>query len=260
MSTGTWLFDLGNTRLKYALLRDDGVRDDDMLGNGMFGNVSAIAHDGAHLPEGWDAALPPRFEAAVLTMVGAVTLRTQLLDALTARCARLSIARTVARLDGLRIAYPIPEHLGADRFLALLGARRRGPGPWLVVGIGTAITLDLLDADGLHHGGRIAPSPALMREALHGRAAQLPEHGGTFVAFADDTLDALRSGCDGAALALIEQGLRDAEARIGQRPSLLLHGGGVGGLDGLDPAAPRAPHLVLEGLAAWALGPTGGKP
>jgi type III pantothenate kinase len=260
MSTGTWLFDLGNTRLKYALLRDDGVRDDDTLGNGMFGNVSAIAHDGAHLPEGWDAALPPRFEAAVLTMVGAVTLRTQLLDALAARCARLSIARTVARLDGLRIAYPIPEHLGADRFLALLGARRRGPGPWLVVGIGTAITLDLLDAGGLHHGGRIAPSPALMREALHGRAAQLPEHGGAFVAFADDTLDALRSGCDGAALALIEQGLRDAEARIGQRPSLLLHGGGVGGLDGLDPAAPRAPHLVLEGLAAWALGPTGGKP
>lgn len=243
MTPDTWLFDLGNTRLKCAPLRDDG----------RLGEVIAIAHDGAHLPEGWEAALPPRFEAAALTMVGAQALRTQLLDALTARCARLSIARTVARLDGLRIAYPIPEHLGTDRFLAMLGARRRGPGPWLVVGIGTAITLDLLDAEGLHHGGRIAPSPALMREALHGRAAQLPEHGGAFVAFADDTLDALRSGCDGAALALIEQGLRDAETRIGCRPSLLLHGGGVDALDGLDPASPRAPHLVLEGLAAWAV-------
>ncbi len=241
MSTGTWLFDLGNTRLKCAPLRDDGG----------IGNVSAIAHDGEHLPAGWDAALPPRFEAAALTMVGAMALRTQLLDALTARCARLSIARTVAQLDGLRIAYPIPAHLGVDRFLALIGARRRGPGPWLVVGIGTAITLDLLDVDGRHHGGRIAPSPALMREALHGRAAQLPEHGGAFTAFADDTLDALRSGCDGAALALIEQGLRDAEARIGLRPTLLLHGGGVDALDHLDPTALRAPHLVLEGLAGW---------
>jgi type III pantothenate kinase len=241
MSPDTWLFDLGNTRLKCAPLRDDGS----------LGDVSAITHDGAHLPEGWDAALPLRFEAAVLTMVGSQALRTQLLDALTARCGRLSIARTVAWLDGLRIAYPIPEHLGADRFLALLGARRRGPGPWLVVGIGTAITLDLVDADGQHHGGRIAPSPALMREALHGRAAQLPEHGGAFVAFADDTLDALRSGCDGAALALIEQGQSDAEARIGRRPALLLHGGGVEALEGLDPAAVRAPHLVLEGLAAW---------
>jgi len=236
MSSDTWLFDLGNTRLKCAPLHGD-----------MLGDVGAIAHDGADLPEGWDAALPARFEAAALTMVGAQALRTQLLDALTARCGRLSIARTVARLDGLRIAYPIPEHLGADRFLA----RRRGPGPWLMVGIGTAITLDLVDADGQHHGGRIAPSPALMREALHGRAAQLPEHGGAFVAFADDTLDALRSGCDGAALALVEQGLRDAEARIGRRPDLLLHGGGVEALDGLDPAAARAPHLVLEGLAAW---------
>ncbi|MFD0725722.1 type III pantothenate kinase [Lysobacter brunescens] len=241
MSSDSWLFDLGNTRLKYAPLCD-----------GRPGDVTAIAHDGADLPEGWDAALPPRFEAAALTMVGAQALRMQLLGVLTARCARLSIARTVARLDGLRIAYPIPEHLGTDRFLALLGTRRRGPGPWLVVGIGTAITLDLVDADGLHHGGRIAPSPALMREALHGKAAQLPEHGGAFVAFADDTRDALRSGCDGAALALIEQGLRDAVVRIGRRPALLLHGGGVDALDGLDPAAARAPHLVLEGLAAWA--------
>lgn len=255
MNPDTWLFDLGNTRLKYAPLRNDGT-----LVNSMLGEIGAIAHDGAHLPEGWDAALPPRFEAAVLTMVGAQALRTQLLETLTARCGRLSIARTVAQLDGLRIAYPIPAHLGTDRFLAMLGARRRGPGPWLVVGIGTAITLDLLDADGLHHGGRIAPSPALMREALHGRAAQLPEHGGAFVAFADDTLDALRSGCDGAALALVEQGLRDAEARIGRRPTLLLHGGGVDALDGLDPAAIRAPHLVLEGLAAWTLGPTGTRP
>ena len=119
MSHDTWLFDLGNTRLKYAPLHGD-----------MLGDVSPIAHDGAHLSEGWDAALPPHFEAAALTMVGAQALRTQLLDALTARCARLSIARTVARLDGLRIAYPIPAHLGTDRFLALLGAHRRGPGPW----------------------------------------------------------------------------------------------------------------------------------
>jgi type III pantothenate kinase len=240
MSPDTWLFDLGNTRLKCAPLCD-----------GCPGDVSAITHDGGHLSEGWDAMLPARFEAATLTLVGSQALRTRLLDALTARCGRLSIARTVAQLDGLRIAYPIPEHLGTDRFLALLGARRRGPGPWLVVGIGTAITLDLVDADGLHHGGRIAPSPALMREALHGRAAQLPEHGGAFVAFADDTLDALRSGCDGAALALIEQGLRDAEARIGRRPNLLLHGGGIDALDALDPTAARAPHLVLEGLAVW---------
>lgn len=243
----TFLFDLGNTRLKYAELRDDGS----------LGDIVAVAHDGDALPADWDAALPARFEAAALTMVGATALRTRLLDALTARCGRISIARTVAKFGGLRIAYPQPDTLGADRFLAMLGARARNSRandmrPWLVVGIGTAITLDLIDADGLHRGGRIAPSPALMREALHARAAQLPEHGGECVAFADNTPDALRSGCDGAALALIDHALRDAESWLGAAPALILHGGGVDALSGLSGDATRAPALVLEGLAAWA--------
>ncbi len=241
------LFDLGNTRLKYAALRDDGS----------LGSIVAIAHDGDTLPADWDAALPARFDAAALTLVGSTALRARLLDALTARCGRISIARTVTAFGGLRIAYTQPESLGADRFLAMLGASARGKHannmrPWLVVGIGTAITLDLIDADGLHRGGRIAPSPALMREALHGRAVQLPEHGGECVAFADNTPDALRSGCDGAALALIEHGLRDADTLLGAKPALILHGGGVDALPGLSGDAIHAPALVLEGLAAWA--------
>lgn len=243
MTTMTqYLFDLGNTRLKYAPLQDDGS----------VGEVVAVAHEGGTLPPGWDATLPARFEAAALTTVGADALRTQLLDALTARCGRISIARTAARFGNLRIAYPKPEALGADRFLAMLGARARNPGAWMVVGIGTAITLDLIDADGLHRGGRIAPSPALMREALHARAAQLPAAGGQSVAFADNTPDALRSGCDGAALGLIHDAMAAGATLLGAVPQLLLHGGGIDALPGLGDDAVRAPALVLEGLAAWA--------
>ena len=69
--------------------------------------------------------------------------------------------------------------------------------------MGTALTIDLLGADGRHHGGRIAPSPRLMREALHARAVQLPPEGGRYAEFADDTDHALASGCAGAALALL---------------------------------------------------------
>jgi type III pantothenate kinase len=243
----TFLFDLGNTRLKYAPLLDGGG----------LGKVVAVAHDGKTLPDDWDAALPARFDAAALTTVGSVALRTHLLDALTARCGRISIARTVARFGDLHIAYRQPETLGADRFLAMLAARARStlapdPKPWLVVGIGTAITLDLIDADGLHRGGRIAPSPALMREALHARARQLPEYGGECVDFADNTLDALRSGCDGAALGLIRDAMDAGAALLDTRPQLLLHGGGIDTLPDLSGDAIRAPALVLEGLAAWA--------
>lgn len=236
-----WLFDLGNTRLKCAPLGDDGRP----------GPVVAIGHDGrAFAPDAW-AALPQRMRTAHLASVATPALRDALLQALRVRGADVRQARTLAECDGVRIAYPRPENLGVDRFLALLGAHARG-GAWLVVGVGTALTLDLLDGDGRHRGGRIAPSPSLMREALHRRAAQLPIDGGSYREFADDTGDALASGCIGAALGLVERSLREATALQGATPGLLLHGGGGDALLPGLPMAEPAPALVLEGLARWA--------
>ena len=152
----------------------------------------------------------------------------------------------------MRIAYAQPQRLGVDRFLALLAAHARGDGAALVCGVGTALTLDLIDAEGRHRGGRIAPSPALMREALHARAAQLPLAGGDYRPFADDTADALASGCEGAALALIERSLDAARDELGVAPRLLLHGGGSDALRARLENATHVPALVLEGLASWA--------
>jgi type III pantothenate kinase len=117
--------------------------------------------------------------------------------------------------------------------------------------VGTALTIDLLDADGLHHGGRIGPSPRIMREALQHVAAQLPAQGGSYLEFAVDTADALVSGCEGAALGLIERSLGQAEQALGRKPALLLHGGGADALAPHLPQALAAPSLVLEGLALW---------
>jgi type III pantothenate kinase len=79
----------------------------------------------------------------------------------------------------------------------------------------------------------------------------LPEAGGTYADFAADTGDALASGCEGAALALVAQSLDAAAARLRQAPLLLLHGGGAASLAMRLPGAVDAPALVLEGLAQW---------
>jgi type III pantothenate kinase len=203
------------------------------------------------VPDAALEALPPRIGMAWITSVASAPLTLALLDALAARCTRISFARTQARMDGVRMAYAEPRRLGVDRFLALLAAHARAPQPWLVVGVGTALTIDLLGADGIHHGGRIAPSPALMRESLHARAAQLPLQGGAYVAFATDTAAALASGCEGAARALVVDSLHAATQRLGSEPVVLLHGGGADALQPAVPAATVAPNLVLEGLARW---------
>lgn len=236
-----WLFDLGNSRLKCAPLRDGGV-----------GDIVAIDHDGHAFAGDWERVLPPHCDSASIACVAAPGLVLQLLQVLVHRCSRISIARTQAAFDGVRIAYAQPQRLGVDRFLALLAARARCPEATLVVGVGTALTIDLLDADGRHRGGRIAPSPALMRAALHARAPQLPAAGGRWRQFADDTADALASGCEGAALGLVAGSLEAAASLLGVRPRLLLHGGGAGTLLSRLDGAVHAPALVLEGLARWA--------
>ncbi|QOY63905.1 type III pantothenate kinase [Lysobacter sp. H21R4] len=241
-----WVMDLGNTRLKIAPLDLDG----------RVGETIALEHRAADLAA-LAARLPPRMEVAYLASVADEGLRVALLDLLAARCQRISLARTQRRWGELRIAYGDPARLGVDRFLAMIAAqhhaRRAHPGtPVLVCGIGTALTLDLIDAKARHLGGRIAPSPTLMRQALNQQVAQLPPSGGRYVDFAVDTPDALVSGCVGAALGLIERSLADAQTRLGAAPILYLHGGGGEELRALLPQARWSPRLVLDGLAQWA--------
>ena len=235
-----WLLDLGNSRLKCAQLRTDGS----------LGDIIALGHDQETFIENLLQALPKQAESACLASVASPALTAAVVEALASRFQRISLARSVARLGGVRISYAQPARLGVDRFLALLGARARAARPWLIAGVGTALTVDLLDRDGLHRGGRIAPSPWLMRESLHRAAPHLPAHGGEYLEFAADTPAALASGCDGAALGLIERSLREAGQILGEAPALLLHGGGAGALlPHLQ--AEHAPALVLEGLSRW---------
>jgi type III pantothenate kinase len=237
---GNWLFDLGNTRLKCVPLHADGS----------LGEVLAAAHDGRGAAP-LRPVLPAAGEVAYLASVAAPALTLDLLDALTDRFRRIAIVRTPRRFAGVRIAYEDPGKLGVDRFLALLGAHETGAAT-LVVAVGTALTIDLLDAGGQHLGGRIAPSPSLMREALHARAAQLPATGGRYAEFADDTETALASGCEGAALALVERSRQAATVLLGGAPRTLLHGGGAAALLPHLPEAEHAPRLLLQGLARWA--------
>ena len=232
-----WLLDLGNSRLKFAPLSRDGA----------IGPVTARDH----AAPGWTEGLPAGGTAWV-SSVASPTLTLQLVEGLAARFGRVHMARTSASCAGVAVGYAQPHRLGVDRFLALLGAFAAGGGPWLVVGVGTALTIDLLDADGRHAGGRIAPSPTLMREALHARATHLPTEGGTYHEFATDTPDALASGCDGAAIALVERSLARARAMLGREVQPLLHGGGAEALAARVDGARVEPALVLRGLAAWA--------
>lgn len=75
----------------------------------------------------------------------------------------------------LRVSYSTPTTLGADRVAAAVGAwgdyRDRDI---LVVDAGTAVTYDYVSADGIYHGGNIAPGISMELRALHEFTARLP--------------------------------------------------------------------------------------
>ena len=68
------------------------------------------------------------------------------------------------KCNNLLVAYDDPSSLGSDRFFAMLGAMNQfSKKPLLVIDIGSAMTFDVINGDGIHQGGLIMPGLAALR-------------------------------------------------------------------------------------------------
>ena len=81
------------------------------------------------------------------------------LDQFLAQQSGAAVTRFVSTAKALGVinGYQQPERLGVDRWMTLLAAREMAAGNCIVIDAGSAITLDLLRADGQHLGGAILP-------------------------------------------------------------------------------------------------------
>jgi type III pantothenate kinase len=163
---------------------------------------------------------------------------------------------------GVTVGYDEPWRLGVDRYVAAVAAHHLFKGvPVWAVGVGTAMTLDLIAADGKHRGGVIVPAPALMVDTLLTRTSGIRRRarGGATGAkglLARSTRAAIRQGARFAAAALIDRAVAEAEELIGKRPFVVMTGGESAAVRPLlkSPAA-GVPDLLLKGLAVLAQQP-----
>jgi type III pantothenate kinase len=157
---------------------------------------------------------------------------------------------------GVVNGYDHPHRLGADRWVALVGARahlaaRSGGArrPALVVMVGTAVTVDALDADGRFLGGLILPGLGLMLKALEMGTAGLKVPTGETVDFPTNTSDALMSGGVFAIAGAVDRQYRRLQQRGGVAPALLITGGAAPKLaPTLDLPHEHVEGLIFEGL------------
>ena len=159
-----------------------------------------------------------------------------------------------AQACGVVSSYEHPGRLGVDRWVALIGARHRvlaqGPArPALVVMVGTAVTVDALDASGRFLGGLILPGFGLMLRALEMGTAGLKAPTGEVVDFPTNTSDALMSGGADAMAGAVERMHRRLLARTGQAPALIMTGGAAVKLSPItDLSFETVDTLIFDGL------------
>lgn len=252
------LIDAGNTRVKWALA-------DNHAAAGVWLEQGAVTH--ADLPQlelAWSEAVARHgVGRIIIANVAGNALRVQLEYVLQRAFPELPLEQAVTwfaslpSLAGVTNGYRQPAQLGCDRFAAAIGGHTLAAGrPIIVANCGTATTIDAITADGFFLGGMILPGLGLMAGALARNTAQLPQiaqDGKLPDGFADNTDDAILSGCMVAQSGAIEHAFAQHGAT-----ECILSGGAAPYIAPLLRVPYRSvDNVVLIGLHASALSVSG---
>lgn len=152
---------------------------------------------------------------------------------------------------GLVNDYAEPGRLGVDRLLGMLAAYRELGGPVLVIDCGSAVTVDLVGADGTFLGGVILPGITLACQSLAAGTANidncLPD--GEIDTLAKTTADGVKAGVLAGLAGGIEKVVSEQLAQSGLTPRIVITGGDADRLaNHLRLELISRPDLVLQGL------------
>ena len=215
--------DIGNTRLKWALY--DAPRSGARLleqGAEFLENIEKLA-------EGpWSSIQPPRYVLGCA--VASDVIRRRVEDQMEAWDVAPQWVVASEAEAGLRNGYDHPARLGSDRWVAMIGAYQhmlaQGPAqPMVLVMVGTAVTVEAVDASGKFLGGLILPGHGIMLRALESGTAGLHVPTGEVREFPTNTSDALTSGGTYAIAGAIRRMRHHLHDHSGQEPLCLMTGG-----------------------------------
>lgn len=243
--------DIGNTHIKWAVWGDDCIIDTGMCAYSKQQAENAFACWGDLQPD----------EHVIVACVAGNAVENALTGWMQGNWSVAPIfLRATAKQCGVTNAYLDPSQYGVDRWAALLAAHTKYHEPVCIIDAGTAITVDLMDAEGLHRGGLIMPGLQMMRDALLEGTAGIDQAQGSITAFANNTADAVSSGTLHMLRAAIIDICSSAEQSLGSHMKIIMTGGmsqQILSLSGL-PQMKHEPELVLQGLRVAAESPAAG--
>ena len=128
---------------------------------------------------------------------------------------------------GLNILLENPGQTGADLVVADVAALREHKPPLIVIDMGTATTMSVLDKNGAHIGGCIIPGVKISLDALTDRTALLPglQLDQPKKAIGRNTIDAMRSGIMMGTACMLDGMVERMEAELGCKTTVIITGG-----------------------------------
>jgi type III pantothenate kinase len=151
----------------------------------------------------------------------------------------------------IKNVYKTPETLGVDRLAAVCGAQQLFEFEnCLVIDAGTCITYDMLDKQGVYHGGAISPGLRMRFQALHTLTARLP-----LISPVDrpqligsSTETCIQSGVINGLIAELNGVIHEYEAKFSDLQVVLCGGDALFFENKLKASIFASPELVLVGL------------
>ena len=128
---------------------------------------------------------------------------------------------------GLDIRLENPGQTGADLVVADVAALREHKPPLIVIDMGTATTMSVLDENGAHIGGCIIPGVRISMDALTERTALLPglQLDQPKRAIGRNTIDAMRSGIMMGTASMLDGMVERMEQELGSKTTVIATGG-----------------------------------
>lgn len=128
---------------------------------------------------------------------------------------------------GLNIKVENPAQTGADLVVGAVAALREHEPPVIIIDMGTATTMFVLDQTGAFIGGCISPGVKISMDALTDRTALLPglQLDQPQKAIGRNTIDCMRSGIMMGAACMIDGMVERMEEELGQQATVIATGG-----------------------------------
>jgi type III pantothenate kinase len=260
--TTSLLIDAGNSSLKWALYHNGQLE----IGSPVVYQWSSLDQQ---LTEAWQFF--PKNDLNLTKIILANVAGQKVLDAISRwRDKTLNTPSSVKETDGMTIeiivaqandygvtnAYEQFESLGVDRWVALVAARHYIKGDVCIIDCGTALTVDILTADGKHMGGIIAPGWEMMASSLVTNTKGIATSGGEAPELlGQSTQQAVQAGILAASVGAIMHILQRCQNDMDTVLTCIVTGGGAPSLlpqllsQKYAGTFQHEPNWVLKGLA-----------